>query len=86
MGCRKTSHGVYDIKYQIVWRTKYRKMVIKNKIAERTREIIKQICKDNIHLLVSVPPHISASKLVQYLKGSSARKLLLEFKELNKIY
>ncbi|MDD2375890.1 MAG: transposase [Clostridia bacterium] len=32
-----------------------------------------------MHLLVSVPLHISASKLVQYLKGDSSRRLLLEF-------
>ena len=40
--------------------------------------------KDHIHLLVSVPPHISASKLVQYIKGSTSRKLQMEYKELNK--
>ena len=30
--------------------------------------------KDYIHLMVSMPPHISASKLVQYRKGSRWRK------------
>ena len=39
---------------------------------------------DHIHLLVSVPPHLSASKLVQYLKGNTSRKLQMEYKELNK--
>ena len=47
----------------------------------RTRELIRMICQsneveilaghvgsDHIHLLVSVPPHLSASKLVQYIK------------------
>lgn len=94
---RKTAHATYDIKYHIVWITKYRKPVITGKIAERTRELIRQIChgndveilaghvgKDHIHLLVSVPPHLSASKLVQYLKGNSSRKLQMEYKELNK--
>jgi putative transposase len=42
--------------------------------------------KDHIHLLVSVPPHLSASKLVQYLKGNTSRKLQMEYKELNKQY
>jgi len=94
---RKTAHATYDIKYHIVWITKYRKPVITGKIAERTRELIRLIChandveilaghlgKDHIHLLVSVPPHLSASKLVQYLKGNSSRKLQMEYKELNK--
>jgi len=40
--------------------------------------------KDHIHLLVSVPPHLSASKLAQYIKGSTSRKLQMEYKELNK--
>ena len=42
--------------------------------------------KDHNHLLVSVPPHLSASKLVQYLKGSLSHKLQMEYKELNKQY
>jgi putative transposase len=42
------------------------------------------ISKDHVHLLVSGPPHLSVSKLVQYIKGYSSRKLLMEYKELNK--
>ncbi len=34
---------------------------------------------DHIHLLVSVPPHLSASKLVQYIKGNTSRKLQMEY-------
>ena len=94
---RKSSHCAYDIKYHIVWISKYRKPVITGKIAERARELMRQTCtqndveilaghvsKDHIHLLVSVPPHLSASKLVQYLKGYSSRKLQMEYKDLNK--
>jgi len=94
---RKSAHCTYDIKYHIVWITKYRKPVITGRIAERTRELIRGTCqqneteilaghvsKDHIHLLVSAPPHLSVSKLVQYLKGYSSRKLQMEYKELNK--
>ena len=94
---RKSSHCTYDIKYHIVWITKYRKPVIVGEIAHRTRELIRMVCaaneveimaghvgKDHIHLLVSVPPHLSASKLVQYIKGNTSRKLQMEYKELNK--
>ena len=96
---RKTSHSIYDIKYHIVWITKYRKSAITGKIATRTRELIRIICKNNdveilsghiskdhVHLLVSSPPHLSVSKLVQYLKGNTSHKLQMEFKELNKQY
>jgi putative transposase len=96
---RHTSHVTYDLKYHIVWITKYRKPVLIGKIAERAREIIRQVCKDNeveilaghvgndhIHLLVSVPPYLSVSKLVQYMKGQSSHKMQMEYKELNKQY
>ena len=96
---RKTSHSTYDIKYHIVWITKYRKAVITGKIAERTRELIRIVCqqneveilsghvsKDHVHLLVSVPPHLSVSKLVQYIKGNTSHKMQMEYKELNKEY
>jgi len=91
---RKSAHCTYDIKYHLVWITKYRKLVITGKIALRTRELIQMVCSNNeveilagyvgsnhIHLLVSVPPHLSASKLVQYIKGNTSRKLQMEYKE-----
>ena len=73
--------------------------VMTGHIATRARELIRIVCssndvqilsghvsKDHIHLLVSVPPHLSVSKLVQYLKGNTSYKLQREFKELNKQY
>jgi putative transposase len=94
---RKTSHSTYDIKYHLVWITKYRKAAITGQIASRVRELIRQVCQENdteiitghvskghIHLLVSAPPHLSVSKLVQYIKGYSSRKLQMEYKEINK--
>ena len=41
---RKASHVQYDIEYHIVWTTKYRYRVLNGRIAERTREIIRQSC------------------------------------------
>src|SRR5690606_17294837 len=83
----------------IVWITKYRKPVMVGLVAERCRELIRQVCKENeieimkghiskdhIHLLVSSPPQISVSKLVQLMKGRSSRKLLMEDKNLQKQY
>jgi REP element-mobilizing transposase RayT len=35
--------------------------------------------KDHVHLFVSVPPYLSVSKVMQYLKGKSSHKLLMEF-------
>lgn len=99
MSYRKTSHSVYDLKYHIVWVTKYRYRVLRGGIGVRTRDIIRQICDqldvrimtghvsaDHVHLLVSAPPTVSVSDLVQRLKGTSSRKLLQEYTELQKRY
>ncbi len=41
---------------------------------------------DHIHLLVSVPPNISLSKVMQYVKGKSSRKVMMEFANIRKRY
>ncbi len=97
MGYRKTAHSVYDLKYHIVWITKYRKPVLQGQIALRVRELIRQTCaaldvyivsghvsKDHVHLLLSVPPNRSVSEVVQRLKGRSSRLLLEEYNELRR--
>jgi putative transposase len=97
--CRKSAHAIYDIKYHLIWITKYRYKVLRGRIAERARDLIRQICNsrevviirgavspDHIHLLVSAPPGLSPSKLVQYVKGRSSRRLQDEFEELRKRY
>ncbi|MCA9095151.1 MAG: IS200/IS605 family transposase, partial [Planctomycetaceae bacterium] len=35
---------------------------------------------------VSAPPNVSASKIMQYVKGKSSRKLMMEFRHLNKAF
>ena len=99
MSYRKTAHSVYDLKYHIVWITKYRKPIMRGEIGKRVRELIRQTCasldvyivkghvsKDHVHLLVSVPPNLSVSELVKRLKGRSSRRMLEEFGELRKVY
>ncbi len=94
---RKGAHTLYDLKYHIVWVTKYRKPILTVKRAIRTRDLIREIAlsknvqilkghvsKDHIHLFVSVPPSLSIATLVQYLKGKTSRKLLMEDKQLSK--
>lgn len=96
-GYRKTSHATFDLKYHLLWITKYRKPVFVGKVTLRVRDLIRLVCKNNnveilaghvskdhVHLLVSAPPNLSVSKLVQYIKGYSSRKLLMEYKHLNK--
>ena len=41
---RLGSHTVYDIKYHLVWVTKYRYKVLVGELALRTRDLIRQAC------------------------------------------
>ena len=97
MSYRKTAHSVYDLKYHVVWITKYRKPVLHGQVALRLRELIRQTCAtmevyiisghvsvDHVHLLLSVPPNLAVSELVQRLKGRSSRRLLEEVGELSR--
>jgi putative transposase len=96
---RKSSHTVFDVKLHFVWITKYRKLILYGKAAERVHELIREIClsnnvqilkghisKDNVHIIVSKSPYLSESKLMQYIKGKTSRKLLMEFPEISKKY
>lgn len=96
---KKGSHTVYDIQYHIIWCTKYRYKILQGKIGVRLRELIRQGCEargitiirgnirsDHVHMLISCPPSIAPSKIMQYLKGRSSRLLQEEFPELRKRY
>ena len=96
---RQSSHTTYDLKYHIVWITKYRKPILKGEIAVRLRDLIRLMCKaldveilkgnvskDHVHLFVSIPPHISVSDFVKAMKGKSSRKMLSEFKALARTF
>lgn len=51
----------------------------------KEEEIIRgHISRDHVHLFVSVPPHISISKRVRYLKGKTSRKVMMEYQGLNR--
>ena len=96
---QSSGHAKYDIKYHVVWITKYRYKVLRGEVAERARELIRQTCEmrevqivrgavsaDHVHMLVSAPPRLAPAKLVQYVKGRSSRRLQDEFPHLKKRY
>jgi putative transposase len=72
-------------KYHIVFTPKYRRKIIYNKYKASIVEILRDLCKwkgveiiegkamvDHVHLLVSIPPKMSVSSFMGYLKGKSA--------------
>ena len=96
---RHSGHAICDIKYRLVWITKYRDKILRGEVAERARDPIRQIgharevvivrgsmSPDPIHMLVSAPAHLASSKLVQYVQGRSSRRLREEFPSLRKRY
>ena len=78
------SHTKWMCKYHIVFTPKYRRKVIFYQYRESLIEIFKLLCKykgveiieghmmpDHVHMLVEIPPSISVSYFVGYLKGKS---------------
>lgn len=99
MDYRHGSHTKFSLHIHVVWITKYRKKVLKGELANFIRDIIREECskmkvdilkgpvsKDHIHLLLSIPPQITISRLVQQLKGKSSFKALSHFPELKKVF
>ena len=39
---RKSAHAVWDVKYHLIWVTKYRYKMLRGEVAERTRDLIRQ--------------------------------------------
>ena len=92
---KRGSHTVWDCKYHVVWVTKYRYQVLGGDVGQRCRELLREtarahemvvhagsINRDHVHMLLSIPPNLSVSRAVQYLKGRSSHKLLSEFASL----
>ena len=96
---KRGGHTVWDLKYHIVWTTKYRYKVLAGDVGLRTRELLREIAlsqemvihagsvnRDHVHLLTSIPPQLSVSRAVQFMKGKSSHRLLSEFSLLKKRY
>ena len=79
------SHSKWNCKYHIVFAPKYRRQVIYGKIKADIGKILRQLCEmkgveiieaeacsDHIHMLVSIPPHLSVASFMGYLKGKSS--------------
>ena len=75
---KSLSHSKWRCKYHIVFAPKYRQQVIYGKILRQLCErkegevIAGECCPDHIHLLVSIPPHLSISQFMGYLKSKSS--------------
>ena len=83
---RKGRHCVYDLHAHLVFVTKYRHDVFTGEHLKALERIFSDVCAsfdcrleefngetDHVHLLVSFPPTVELSRLVNSLKGVSSR-------------
>ena len=79
------AHTKWRCKYHIVFAPKYRRQLIYGKLKKDIGKILRSLCirkdveileanacSDHIHMLVSIPPKLSVSAFVGYLKGKSS--------------
>jgi len=59
--CNKGNHSVYDIKYHIIWVTKYRYKVLGGNISKRLRELIRKGCEARNITIVHENQEVSGS-------------------------
>jgi putative transposase len=89
---RTGRHVIDNLHAHLVFVTKYRRNVFTDAMLTRCEEIISEVCTDfdaelrefngehhHVHLLVHYPPKVALSKLVNSLKGVTARRLRQEY-------
>ena len=82
---KSTTHSKYRCQYHIVFAPKYRRKEIYGKLKRDVGKILRKLCEqkgvevieaeacpDHIHMLVSIPLHISIAQFMGYLKGKSS--------------
>jgi putative transposase len=85
---RRGRHCIFTVHVHLVFVTKYRKRIFTQKTMFALKEIFHTVCThfeaelgefdgevDHVHLLISYPPKVPISKLVNALKGVSSRLL-----------
>ena len=93
------SHTKWNCKYHIVFSPKFRRNVIYQKIKADIGVILRKLCQmkkveiieaeacpDHIHMLVSIPPNISVSQFMGYLKGKSSLMIFDKYANLKYKY
>ena len=79
-----SAHSTWRCQYHIVFAPKYRRKVIYGQLKADIGYILRKLCEaknveiieaeacaDHIHMLVSIPPHISVAQFMGYLKGKA---------------
>jgi putative transposase len=86
------SHTKWNCKYHIVFAPKYRRKVFygekRTEVGAILRELCKwkgvniieaEVCPDHIHMLLEIPPKMSVSSFMGFLKGKSSLMIYEKF-------
>ena len=89
------NHTKHKLQFHVVWIPKYRKRVLRGKIAIRIRRLLYEGCKmnrwyiselkikeDHIHMIIQISPKDSIADVINRLKGASSRVIRKEYPEL----
>ena len=89
---KSLAHTKWNCKYHVVFAPKYRRKVFFQEKRTDIRDIIQTLCKwkgvdilegevcpDHIHLLLSIPPKMSVSSFMGYLKGKSSLMIFQKY-------
>jgi putative transposase len=89
------AHTKHRLQYHLVWIPKYRKRVLRGKIAIRLKKLLYEASKmnrwwidemsiqdDHIHIMVQIQPQVSVAEVAQAFKGGTSRVLRKEFPEM----
>ena len=93
------SHSKWNCKYHIVFAPKYRRKAFYGEERIAIGKILRQLCEwkgvniieaevcpDHVNMLVEIPPKMSVSSFMGYLKGKSATMIYEQFGELKYKY
>ena len=95
MGANSLSHTRWDCSYHIIFIPKYRRKVFFREIRKEIGEILRQLCEyksvelvkgsisaDHVHMYVKIPPKLSVSGFMGYIKGKSALMVFDRFPQM----
>jgi len=96
----KTAHSVYYLQYHVVWVCKYRRRILNPGMCGYIRKLLPKLMRrmsgvelktigfdeDHLHMVMTIPPKYSISKVMGELKSQSASRLREAFPWLAKVY
>ena len=97
---QRLSHTIYECKYHIVFCPKYRYRILKDEVAEYSKQQIYRLSQqkdkievlelnvqvNHVHLVISIAPKYAVSDFMGYLKGKLATRLFQRYEKLGRRY